>query len=160
MSPYGRFYISLDSSLCQIKDCDGSSLTTLKIEIQFQKLMDAQELIRRYNAGQRYFPAAQLNGVKLIAAYLPGINLWGADLSRANLAQAKLWGADLSQANLAQANLTRANLSGVKLKEANLRGAKLNLVKCYGADFTGACYDDSTRFSRGFDPQSQNMRKF
>ena len=32
MSPYGRFYISLDSSLCQIKDCDGSPLTTLKIE--------------------------------------------------------------------------------------------------------------------------------
>jgi hypothetical protein len=32
MSPYGRFYISLDSSLRQIKDCDGSPLTTLKIE--------------------------------------------------------------------------------------------------------------------------------
>jgi uncharacterized protein YjbI with pentapeptide repeats len=124
------------------------------------KSMDANELKQRYTSGERHFPAVNLSKARLIGAYLPGINLWGADLSRANLAKAKLWGADLSRANLAKANLTRANLSGVKLNEANLRGAKLNNAKLYGANLSGACYDDSTRFSRGFDPISQNMRKF
>ncbi|MDP5338622.1 MAG: pentapeptide repeat-containing protein, partial [Nodularia sp. (in: cyanobacteria)] len=33
-------------------------------------------------------------------------------------------------------------------------------AKFYGADLSGAYYDDSTRFSRGFDPKSRNMQKF
>ncbi|QYX31732.1 pentapeptide repeat-containing protein [Sphaerospermopsis torques-reginae ITEP-024] len=76
------------------------------------------------------------------------------------LAKAKLWGANLSRSNLANANLTRANLCGVNLSEANLRGARLHYTKLYGANLKGACYDDSTRFSKGFDPVSHGMRKF
>lgn len=121
--------------------------------------MDAEDIKRRYAAGERYFLSAQLSKVKLIDAYLPGINLWGADLSQSNLAKSKLWGADLSRSNLAQANLTRANLCGANLSEANLRGAILHYTKLYGANLTGACYDDSTKFSRDFDPVSHNMKK-
>lgn len=121
--------------------------------------MDAEEIKRRYAAGERYFLSAHLEGAKLINANLPGINLWGADLTRANLAKAKLWGANLSNSNLARANLTRANLSGANLSEANLRGARLHYTKLYGANLTGAYYDDSTKFSHGFDPVSHNMHK-
>ena len=101
--------------------------------MQISTKMDADEVNRRYTAGQRDFTGADLSGVKLIRAYLPGVNLWAA-------------------------NLTGANLSGVNLSQANLRGAKLNNVKLYGANFTGAFYDQSTRFPRGFDPISKNMR--
>lgn len=58
--------------------------------------MDALELIRRYEKGERNFSGVNLSKVKLIGAYLPGINLWGADLTGANLARVKLWGANLS----------------------------------------------------------------
>jgi uncharacterized protein YjbI with pentapeptide repeats len=121
--------------------------------MQISTKMDADEVNRRYTAGQRDFTGADLSGVKLIRAYLPGVNLWAANLTGANLARAKLWGA-----NFDRANLTGANLSGVNLSQANLRGAKLNNVKLYGANFTGAFYDQSTRFPRGFDPISKNMR--
>ncbi|MER3590319.1 MAG: low-complexity protein, partial [Mastigocladus sp. ERB_26_1] len=36
---------------------------------------------------------------------------------------------------------------------------KLQYTKLFGANLTGACYDDSTKFSYGFNPQSRNMRK-
>ncbi|MBD2606198.1 pentapeptide repeat-containing protein [Scytonema hofmannii FACHB-248] len=45
--------------------------------------MNADELKRRYIAGERDFSIADLSGVKLIKAYLPGINLWAANLSGA-----------------------------------------------------------------------------
>ncbi|BAZ15614.1 pentapeptide repeat-containing protein [Calothrix sp. NIES-4071] len=122
--------------------------------------MDALELIRRYEKGERDFSGINLSKAKLIGANLPGINLWGADLTGANLAKAKLWGANLSLANLAQANLTRANLSGANLQQANLRGTRLYYIKYYGANFIDCTYDTSTRFSRGFDPTLYNMRLF
>src|SRR4028118_1087910 len=121
--------------------------------------MDVEELLLRYAAGERDFTGAKLPRAKLVGVKLVGVNFWGADLSGANLAKAKLWGANLSGANLSKANLTRANLSGASLNEANLRATKLNSAKLFGASLSGAYYDESTRFSQGFDPQSRNMRK-
>nr|MBA3922107.1 pentapeptide repeat-containing protein [Nostocaceae cyanobacterium] len=51
------------------------------------------------------------------------------------------------------------NLSGANLAEANLRQANLRYAKLYEANLSGACYDEHTRFSPGFDPVSRNMRK-
>ncbi len=121
--------------------------------------MDADELLKRYATGDRDFTGANLARVKLIGANLVGAKLWGANLSGANLAKAKLWGANLCGASLVRANLTRANLCGANLVEANLRQAKLKYTKLYGANLSGACYDESTQFSPGFDPASRNMRK-
>ena len=106
--------------------------------------MNAEELKRRYAAGERDFTKADLPGVRLIGA---------------NLARAKLWGANLTGANLIKANLTRTNLCGAKLNEANLRQARLFYTKLYGANLNGACYDDTTKFSRDFNPVSYKMRK-
>ena len=57
----------------------------------------AEELIRRYGEGERYFS---------------GANLFRADLSRAHLSDATLFRADLSGANLSRADLNGVNLSG------------------------------------------------
>ncbi len=128
-------------------------------QLNIESAMDADELLKRYAAGDRDFTGANLARAKLIGANLVGVNLWGADLSGANLAKAKLWGANLCGANLVRANLTRANLSGANLVEANLRQAKLRYTKLYSANLSGACYDEHTQFSPGFDPVSRNMRQ-
>lgn len=121
--------------------------------------MNADELLKRYAIGDRDFTGANLTKAKFIGAHLVGVKLWGANLYEANLAKAKLWGANLCGANLGGANLTRANLCGANLVGANLRQAKLKYTKLYGANLSGACYDESTQFSPGFDPASRNMRK-
>ena len=43
--------------------------------------MDAEELQRRYDAGERNFTAVNLAKAKLIGANLVGINLFAADLT-------------------------------------------------------------------------------
>ena len=95
--------------------------------------MDAEELKRRYAAGQRDFTGVNLIRAKLIGADLVGVNLWGANLSGANLVRAKLWGANLTGANLVGANLTKANLCGMKLSLSNhsrqMKIRKLGLVR-------------------------------
>ena len=50
--------------------------------------MDAQELIQRYNGGERDFSVTQLFGATLRGAELSGADLSGANLKGANLAGA------------------------------------------------------------------------
>lgn len=77
--------------------------------------MTAEEIIKRYTAGERDFSGADLRGVDLSKA-----DLCGADLSAADLREADLSGADLSEVNLYGADLRGASLRG-----ADLRGARL-----------------------------------
>jgi uncharacterized protein YjbI with pentapeptide repeats len=58
------------------------------------------------------------------------------------LSWAQLSGADLLNANLEEANLRSTNMEGLHLQEAI----------CHRA-----CYDDHTRFTRGFDPHKAGM---
>ena len=51
--------------------------------------MDAQELGRRYKAGERGFSNVNLRGASLWAAYLSEADLSGAELADGQLAQAK-----------------------------------------------------------------------
>jgi hypothetical protein len=112
-----------------------------------------EELISRYDAGERDFRGvdlsgadlagaylaranlafANLSGADLAGAYLEGVNLWDADLRGANLSGAYLHGADLEGAYLAGANLIGANLSGADLEGADLEGADLAGAKLAGA---------------------------
>jgi uncharacterized protein YjbI with pentapeptide repeats len=84
-------------------------------------LMEAQELITRYEAGERDFGWANLYQT----------DLGGAVLSGAVLYHVNLGGANLKGANLVRADLTGANLSGAKVtseqlgKAASLRGAAM-----------------------------------
>lgn len=93
--------------------------------------MNAEELIRRYNGGERDFQwvnlqGADLEGAKLSGANLSGANLSGAYLGWAKLREAELYGADLSGADLRGANLERANLQWAKLYQTRLSWTKLN----------------------------------
>ena len=82
--------------------------------------MTAEEIIRRYTAGERDFSGADLRGVDLSKA-----DLCGADLSAADLREADLSGADLNEVNLYGADLSGAKLRGASLRGADLRGARL-----------------------------------
>ena len=103
----------------------------------------AEELLRRYEAGESDFIGADLRGANLSGANIRRVNLSGASLDRvafrgadlrgANLSDAYLSGASLFDANLFDANLTRANLSSADLTHANLTRVNLS-----SADFTQA----------------------
>ncbi|MDZ7964838.1 MAG: pentapeptide repeat-containing protein [Nostoc sp. DedSLP03] len=89
-------------------------------------LMNRDELLKRYAAGERDF-----SGVDLGRANLYGIDLSSANLSRANISYAKLSDAnlqstDLCQADLSDTDLSYANLSYANLSDANLTGAELD----------------------------------
>jgi hypothetical protein len=104
--------------------------------------MDTQELIDRYQVGDRDFrwsdlTRADLSNVDLAEADLSGSDMTWANLQEANLRGAILEGADLSMANLTGADLTGTNLRGVYLRWARLDGAILD-----GADLQGAVVND------------------
>ncbi len=86
----------------------------------------AQELQKCYDAGERNFKRANLNGIYLPWAVLSEVNFTEANLSEAYLNRAYLIAADLSQADLSQINLTGGDLNEANLNRANLNQAYLN----------------------------------
>jgi hypothetical protein len=93
--------------------------------------VEAQELLRRYQAGKRDFVllslrASDLRGADLYHANLSGSDLREADLSEANLVGARLRRVDLGGADLRGAKLSGADLGAADLQEADLRGADLS----------------------------------
>ena len=102
------------------------------------------DIVKRYEAGERDFRGVQLCGVKLPN----NINLSGADWSQANLdsvdlTAANLSGANLEGANLSNAELSQANLSGANLEGANLSSAELSQANLSGANLTGCVLRDA-----------------
>lgn len=114
--------------------------------------MNAEELLRRYAAGERNFSGlrddidlngAVLTGVNLSEAnlecvWMSGANLSEANLSKSDLSDIDLTGANLNGANLSEANLKSAYLSTAKFKAADLRGANLEYADLTGADLSQA----------------------
>lgn len=98
----------------------------------------AEELLKRYGKGERYFAEAELDGASLSGASLSGANLSESRLSRADLSGAKLDGAKLDWAALDSANLSHASMVGASLYDAELSGADLLRAKLAGARLTGA----------------------
>jgi uncharacterized protein YjbI with pentapeptide repeats len=101
----------------------------------------AEELLRRYAAGEREFARADLrnmhlSGVDLSNALLRGADLSGAHLDGVDLSGASLSGADLSGAHV-NANLSRANLSDAKLRGTYLMSANLESANLSGAEVSG-----------------------
>jgi uncharacterized protein YjbI with pentapeptide repeats len=113
----------------QIAGADSPELSTPIKE----QIMSAEELINRYQAGERDFKE-----IKLVRAGLKGVDLSEADLSVADLAGADLSAANLSGANLSGAILKGANLTGADLTGADLSWADLGMANLTEADLTGA----------------------
>jgi hypothetical protein len=104
--------------------------------------------LRRARLRGASLPSADLEG-----ADLEGADLEGANLTRANLEGANLEGAALTTADLRSATLQHASLRGADLRGADLRGAGSHVpANLHRADLTGARYDASTRWPRGFKP--------
>ncbi len=90
--------------------------------------MDANEVLRRYAAGERNFRQADLRGISLTKACLKEIDFTGANLSNSDLSDS-----DLSKANLNWVNLRGANLSGAHIKGAKMPDGRISngyLVAC------------------------------
>ncbi len=121
------------------------------------------ELLARYNAGERDFAGveilrivgeigerdgvdgqitglegAELRGINLRGANLEKLNLSGADLTEADLFGAYLGEAGLVKTILRNTNLFSANLTNARLQCADLTGADMRHVKAVDASFIGA----------------------
>jgi uncharacterized protein YjbI with pentapeptide repeats len=116
--------------------------------------MTAEELLQRYQSGERDFRGIKikgiflrdecLRGIDLSYADLRGASLMGVDFSKANLRRADFSGgtflilanmqqADLTQANFTNAFLILANMQQCCLAQANLTQANLTRAKLSGA---------------------------
>jgi uncharacterized protein YjbI with pentapeptide repeats len=98
-----------------------------------------EDLIRRYQTGDRNFINANLRSSCLSKQYLQDINLSYALLDLADLNQTDLRLADLSSANVCDANLTQANLTDANLFRTNLSDANLIGANLTGANLHKAC---------------------
>ena len=84
----------------------------------------------------------RLDGAWMRHSRLNGASFRGASLRGANLKNVHAFGTDFRDADLTDATLAIAILFG-----ADFRGANLS-----GTDFTGAFFDDRTKWPVGFDP--------
>jgi uncharacterized protein YjbI with pentapeptide repeats len=115
--------------------------------------MQVQDLLERYQKGERDFAHVDLSGASLSGVNLRDINFTGANLAGANLSwaflnranltgaslrRADLRSASLNNANLNQSVLSGANLSKTDLRLAQLQSADLNWSVLQEADLTGA----------------------
>lgn len=121
------------------------------------------ELLARYNAGERNFNGiellrivgemgerdgvsglitgledTELRGINLRGGNLEDVDLSGANLTGADLFGAYLGGASLVKTILRDANLFSTNLNNADLTGADLTRANLSHVKAVGAAFIGA----------------------
>lgn len=95
--------------------------------------IEAEELLRRYAAGERNFAGVILSDgsgtFELCGCDLSGINLSNskinADLMNVNLSGANLSHVHMPETNLEGANLSHANLSGATLWQCGFQGANL-----------------------------------
>ena len=129
--------INTAASLMGAKWCYGGA------SLAFLIRLTADDLLKRYAAGERNFINANLRCAMLNARNLSEINLSWAKLSWANLSGANLSGANLMVADLSEANLSGANLSQTSLARTNLTRANLNLANLRGADLSKACLSEA-----------------
>jgi len=114
------------------------------LERSYSQKMTAEELLKRYEAGERDFRGVNLSEEILLWADLHGANLSGANLRGVNFNWANLSGVDLTGADLSEADLAWANLSKADLSEANLSGANFSAASLNGADWSRAIMPDGT----------------
>lgn len=135
--------------------------------------------LRRIDLRNAQLKGINLGGCDLSYADLRDADLSGADLSKcylneANLSGANLTGANLTGAYLIKAYLTKVNFQKAIVKEAYFTGSFLTRANFYKADLSGAflngahlnggifkdaSYDNTTRFDKGFNPESLGMQK-
>ncbi|MCC3421240.1 MAG: pentapeptide repeat-containing protein [Microcoleus sp. PH2017_29_MFU_D_A] len=107
------------------------------------RVIETQELLRRYAAGERRFEGivlyrADLRGVDLHNIIMPNAHLANANLSGANLQESCLTNVNFRGTDLSGANLKNSCLDSADLSYANLKGANLLTLDMNGVNFTDA----------------------
>ncbi|WP_437498247.1 toll/interleukin-1 receptor domain-containing protein [Sorangium sp. So ce1099] len=102
-----------------------------------------EQLLSRYDAGERFFYPAEFQEADLREGNFQGANLQGKRLEDLNFQKANLKGANLSRANLCRAALHHSSLQGADLRDALLLGiglwdANLQRANLQGADLRHA----------------------
>lgn len=134
----------------EIAKCDEVAVKTAAAMIQAEwcyqgaekavlNKLTANELLRRYATGERYFINANLMCAKLSSLLLNDINLSWAKLNLANLSGSDLSKACLNEADISEANLSDINLSFSQLVRTNLTKACLSQANLKGANLSYAC---------------------
>ncbi len=107
--------------------------------------MEREELLRRYNAGERFFVKVDLSGLDLSRIDFSTqdgnrerVRFNNSDLTGVNFVGANLSYAFFFNANLRGANLEGADLTGVNFENANLTGAILVNCNLFCCGFVGA----------------------
>jgi uncharacterized protein YjbI with pentapeptide repeats len=103
--------------------------------------MTAEELLRRYAAGERNFAGARLSNSCLREADLRNCDLRGADLSGADLRRTDLRGVKLNGYRNNEGIWIYSNLSNANLSGANLEYAILNAANLSDADLTNVHFN-------------------
>lgn len=98
----------------------------------------AEEILRRYQRGDKDFTGISVIADDFSQQNLPGIIFKGAILTSCNFEETAMQRADLSAANLRNTNLKQVNLSKADLKGADLRGTVLRNANLSGADLRWA----------------------
>jgi len=111
------------------------------------------------------FGRADLSHANLALAKCREADFTGAKLAEANLrsagfALARFSGADLTQADFSYCDLKGADFSGATLTgcrfvHTDLRGADFSKADPKGLGFTGAEFDEQTRWPKGFKPAAE-----
>lgn len=113
--------------------------------------MNIEELVERYNRGERYFydlyfeniniSGISLSNAKLISSCWINCNLSNVDLSNSDLTLADFHNSTLIEVNLQQAKFDRTNFIKVDLSSANLENTSLR----------GILHDFKTNFPSGIE---------
>lgn len=111
--------------------------------------MTAEELLRRYTAGERDFTGVDLRGVKLEEVGLEGINLEGADLRETSFCYSNLQGAIFINANLEGADLYLTVLVETDFRGGTLRRCNTLETDMTRANFEGAIWEEPVGGSFG-----------
>ena len=129
--------------------------------------MTAEELLRRYAAGERDFKGAKLKNLDFGNVDLSDINFTntsinnvkfdGTNLSRVILDRAKIASTHFFMTNLQEANLREVNMFGVYVEKANLKKVRIadsSFIECTfeevnleQAFIKNNLWGDTTRFS-------------
>jgi uncharacterized protein YjbI with pentapeptide repeats len=109
----------------------------------YEPPQSAEELLRRYAEGARYFAESELDNsvhdfrnVELEDADFSRSFIFadfrGADLKRASFASANVKTCDFRNADLEGADFSGAAIDGTLFEGANLQGARFDGAGCYG----------------------------
>ena len=90
--------------------------------------MEAEELLRRYDAGERDFPKTNLFGVNLSGAHFEGSCIYDGIFIESNLS-----GAGFFESNLRGSIFYKANLNNTIMSDSTFHGANFTRATIHNA---------------------------